>query len=314
MKARVLRRHGIPMDYPRAPVAIALGLALIMGTPVALAAPTNRTLAKEAYQRAVDAHSRADYRVAAEEFARADALAPDATALQAALDATLQTDDAVLGAELLERSARAPTSGSLATTIASARARFAGRAGRLRVICPDHKTCLAMLDGVAIETARPVWAKVGRHTVVLQLDGEAQTKLVDVSASSRILEITPKTPKDPDGKVGVSLPPLVFFLGAGATIVLASGGVAFGLFAKEAHDDFRNGGCESVVKPGCTDLKESGESRQVVANALWVSAGAVGLLSAVVGLGFTHWRGRSKTGLVISPTTGGAFAGYSGLF
>ena len=46
---------------------------------------SEKARAKEAYDRGVAAHERGDHQRAAEEFARADAIAPSPVALQAAL-------------------------------------------------------------------------------------------------------------------------------------------------------------------------------------------------------------------------------------
>jgi hypothetical protein len=147
-----------------------------------------RARAKEAYDRGVDAHNKGDMQRAAHEFAKADALAPSAVALQAALDAAIEADDPALGGELLERSTREKPSGQLAASVGQAKTKFAGRAGRVRVSCPSGSTCLETIDGAPMETTKPAWSRTGQHTVVVQVDGDPQTKLVRVEAD-QIVEV-----------------------------------------------------------------------------------------------------------------------------
>lgn len=292
----------------------------------AVAEPPPRTQAKEVYERAVEAHKHGDYQLAAREFARADSLAPSAAALKAGLESAIQVDDAVIGADLIERSRREPTNGALQPLIDAAKKKFSGRAGRLRVTCPT--SCLVTLDGIGIDTGRPVWAKAGRHTIVLQVDGDAQTKLIDLAADTAPLEITPaskSTPKHEEPKAvvtpeeprrGALRSPVVFWIGAVTTAALAGAGVGLGLSAKSSYDDFAAQGCESVVTPGCTDKKDEGESRQLIANVLFISAGVAGVATAFVGLVITDWRKRSTTGSGLSPIVSatGAGLGYTSRF
>jgi hypothetical protein len=100
--------------------------ALLTVATTAVAAPNKA--AREAYARGLAAHAHGDLALAAREFARADELAPNAVALQAALDAAVEANDSTLGNELLERSKREPPSPALATSIAAAHAKFRDRA------------------------------------------------------------------------------------------------------------------------------------------------------------------------------------------
>src|SRR5687767_10529928 len=114
--------------------SLLLTSAVLLATTGAFAqAPSAdaRARAKEAYDRGVEAHNKGDMHKAAQEFARADALAPSGVALQAALDAAIEADDPALGGELLERSTREKPSGQLAASVSQAKTKFAGRAGRV---------------------------------------------------------------------------------------------------------------------------------------------------------------------------------------
>ena len=276
-----------------------------------------RAQAKEAYDRGIEAHGRGDLQRAAEEFARADALAPSPVALQAALDAAIDADDPALGAELLQRSQRAKASGPLAASIQAARSKFAKRAGRVRVQCPEGTTCNATLDGAAIDVTKPTWTRTGQHTVVVQVDGDVQTSLVrvepgqtvDVEAASatapRSSETTP--PFDDADRSGDrrglrnGLPPIFFYGGLGATILLGAATAYFALDTKNKHDEFETLGCARANLTNCQDLKDDGQAAQTATNVGLALTGVVGVATAVVGLAFTDWKAP-----LVAVTPGGA--------
>lgn len=273
-----------------------------------------RARAKEAYDRGVDAHGKGDMHRAAVEFARADALAPSGVALQAALDAAIEADDPALGHELLERSAREKPSAQLATSIAQARTKFGGRAGRVRIGCPAGSTCLATLDGAAIETTKPAWSRTGQHTVVVQVDGDPQTKLVRVEAD-QIVDVagtkkdagaganatpaaaagaTTEPPKEDGGhkrtRFEDGLPPIFFYGGVGLTVVLAATTTYFGIQTNNKHDEFTNLGCNRANLTDCEGLKNEGEAAQTSTNAGLVLTGVAAIGTVIVGVAFTNWK------------------------
>jgi hypothetical protein len=290
--------------------------ALLFSTAVLVAVPAMasaqgpsgdaRARAKEAYDRGVEAHGKGDMHKAAQEFARADSLAPSGIALQAALDAAIEADDPALGAELLERSHREKPSGQLAASINQAKTKFAGRAGRVKVSCPSGSTCLATIDGASMETAKPSWARTGQHTVVVQVDGDPQTKLVRVEAD-QIVEVvgtkgdssvaakepSPSEPPPPDKKkhrFEDGLPPIFFYGGVGLTVVLAGVTTFLAVSTSSTHDDFENLGCTRANVDGCADLKDDGESGQTSTNAVLVLTAVAAIGTAVVGAAFTNWK------------------------
>ncbi|HSO40253.1 MAG TPA: hypothetical protein VLT33_47335 [Labilithrix sp.] len=169
--------------------------------------------AKEAYDRGVAAQAKGDFPRAAREFALADTLAPSAVALQAGLDAAVDADDPLIGGELLERSKRltAPIGKALAQSVEAAKKKLGGRAGRVHVTCPAGATCTATLDGRSFDPRTTTWAPVGAHALVVQVDGDAQTKGVDVKADE-IVDFAPTrkpAARDPlPVPVPASAPPL----------------------------------------------------------------------------------------------------------
>jgi hypothetical protein len=306
--------------------SLLLASTLFFATTGAWAQPAPadaRARAKDAYDRGVEAHNKGDMQRAANEFARADSLAPSAVALQAALDAAIEADDPALGSELLERSAREKPSGQLAASVSQAKTKFAGRAGRVRITCPSGSTCLATIDGAAIESTKPAWSRTGQHTVVVQVDGDPQTKLVRVEAD-QIVEVigtkkgessgastppatdppkddgTPKKKRFEDG-----LPPVFFYGGVGLTVLLAGATTYFALQTSNKHDEFDNLGCARANITGCEDLKDDGEQSQTSTNAGIVLTGVAAVATIVVGVAFTNWKS-PIFGIAPLPGGGGA--------
>lgn len=300
---------------------LASALFLATGTAWAQAPSADaRARAKEAYDRGVEAHGKGDMQKAAQEFARADSLAPSAVALQAALDAAIEADDPAIGADLVDRSRREKTSNAqLAASVNQAKTKFAGRAGRVHVTCPAGSTCLATIDGAPMDTTKAAWSRTGQHTVVVQVDGEPETKLVRVEAD-QIVEVnatkkivpSDAPPKDvpPAGpptekKKFEGLPPVVFYGGAGLTVVLAGVTTFFALQTSSKHDEFESLGCVGANITGCTDLKDEGESSQTGTNAGIVLTSVAAVATVVIGVAFTNWKA-PVFGMAPLPGGGGA--------
>jgi hypothetical protein len=349
----LVHRIGLQMRSLR--VTVVLALALL--APVA-SAQNNKAEAKAAYDRGVEAHKKGNFELAAQEFARADSLAPSPVALQAALDAAVDADDPALMGELIERSQRAPATGALRASVDAAKKKVAGRAGRVAIQCPVGSTCMATLDGAPFDTKRPAWARVGQHTVVVQVDGDAQTKLVDVkpdttvdvAATSRkeptpapvpapvapAVEPRPAPPpvappppraEEPAGPTKSDdvlrngLPPVVFWAGVGATVLLGGATTFFALDAKSKHGAFVDAGCDKAPEVGCDKKKKDGEDAQRFANIGFAATALAGVGTVVLGIAFTDWSGRGSKSAgatqarpIAAPIAGGAIGGLSGRF
>lgn len=314
---RPARRQTRPAGWQTALARFALAAAATTLPSLAHAEPPDRASAKEAYDRGLEAHERGDEQTAAEEFARADALSPSPVALQAALDAAIGADDAALGAELLERSKRAPPTPTLASSITAAHLKFRGRAGRVRVTCPTGARCVARMDERPIDVDKDVWATTGKHSIVVDVDGKAQRKIVDVTADGPV-DVTPvgapgrapsgepaATPVEtpPPRREGEGLPRIFFYGGVGLTVGLAGVTTYFALDTKSEHDRFEDLGCARTSFPECASIKRSGVSGQHVTNVMLVLTGASAVATAVVGAVFTNWKGPL---LALAPGGGGA--------
>ena len=296
--------------------------------------------AKEAYDRGLAAQARGDFARAAREFALADTLAPSSAALQAALDAAVDGDDAVTGGELLERSKRLtpPVPKTLGQSIDAAKKKLGGRAGRLHVTCPAGATCTATLDGRLFDAKTTTWAPLGPHTLVVQVDGEPHAWGVDMKADET-LEFAPartKTagpslpatglalsatappvpspayvaPPAPSGPAPTDsgLTPVIFFVGVGVTVLAGAATTYLMLNAKSKHDDFVDGGCGAALNAGCPALKNDGEAAQTSANVGLGVTAVFAVATVVVGAALTRWHGPSSAAPVRGAPRGAAFA------
>jgi hypothetical protein len=298
----------------------------------AWSAPPDKAQAREAYDRGLEAHKRGDHRKAAEEFALADSLAPSHVALRAAIDAAIDADDPAIGAELIERAKREPGPPSLSARVKEATAKFKGRAGRAILHCPSGSSCVAKIDDVPVEVEKPVWARTGHRNVVAQIDGGApQTKPIDVVAD-QVTEVTlsksgpndttastetlatpsdaplEMTPHRRDWKRD-GLPPIYFYAGLGATVVLAGLTTAFALDASSTHGKFEDAGCTRVNASSCSSLASDGEGAQTRTNVSLVLTALVGVATAVVGVKFTDWSAP-----IVAAVPGGGIAGFHATF
>ena len=156
---------------------------------------TPKEQAKEAYERGTAAHKRGDYPAAARAFAEADGALPSDVALGAALDAAMLADDAVLGSELIERSERSTPAGTLKDLVPKARAQFAGRAARVRLVCePGLAECLGSVSGASLPKDRALWVRVGQHQAVVQVNGASKITLLQLAAGE-LRELRGEAPK-----------------------------------------------------------------------------------------------------------------------
>jgi hypothetical protein len=254
--------------------------------------------ARAAYDRGTDAYRRADYAVAAREFALADALAPHAVALKWAVSAALRADDPVLGMTLVERSQRAPVDGELATVIGEARARFAARAGVITVSCPPARACTARIDGAAATASGPTFVVPGEHLVEIVFAGGVERRWASVGGGARIdvVGASPASPPEPARSAATrALPavtpaadetpggisPLWFWLGVGATAALGGATVASGVDTLAKHDDYLE-----TREPGGDDAGRRAETRT---NVLLGTTIAAGVATGLLGLLAVRW-------------------------
>ncbi len=288
-------------------VGAVLSMSLASG---AWAGEADLSRAKDAYDRGVRAHAAGDHATAARAFAEADALAPTMASLEAALEAAMRADDAVLGAELLERSdARPDRDASLSKSIDAARKRFAGRTGTIHVDCRGADRCLVSVDGRAYEASRPVVALVGPHTVIVQRGDERFEKLVQVTPGAMTIVggyesgakvagdqvapalVSPGPEQRKPSSQGIS--PVWFWIGAGATVLSGAAATLSGLDALHAHDEFVAAGCAPGAtgpRPSdCNVRSDEGAGKTLRTSLLLGVTGLLAINTVVLGAVFVRW-------------------------
>jgi hypothetical protein len=275
-------------------------------------AAVTETRARDAYERGTIAYGKGDFARAAREFALADAILPDPTTLRIALAAATLADDPVLGTELLERAGRGPQDAPLAEAVASARARFAHRTGRIVIRCPAGARCLAAIDGAATDVLTPHVVAVGPHTVAIQGAGLAEQHIVDVAADETLeqrlapapVEPHPIAPPPPATVAPARLSPVWF---AGAAVLTAAAGaltIASAVDTAGQHARFDDAGCALAPAPSCAGLATGGLAAQRRTDALLAGTGVLAVGAAALGIFWTRWAGPRKA--TVGVLVGGA--------
>jgi hypothetical protein len=257
--------------------------------------------ARDAYERGSAAYDRKDYDAAAHEFAEADSLVPNPTALRAALDAAVLADDPVLGMELLDRARRAPADDALGKLMYGAETRFAHRTGRLRVACGEAP-CLVAVDGAALDAGAPGYVKVGAHAITIQCQGRAEQRIVDVKADD-VLTLSPAPAPAPPPAPGPApapqpasgVSPAWFFVALGAAAVAGGLTALPGVDAKDKHDAFVGKGCGSVGVTDCAALSTDGAAATLRTNIGLAVTGALALTAVGIGVFAVRWRQATVT-------------------
>jgi hypothetical protein len=238
----------------RATLPLALALVATVVPAVSRADAPASDDARAAYDRGAAAHARGDYRAAASEMARADALAPNLVALKAALDEALLADDPELGMQLVERArARARGDATIAPSVNDAIARFAARTGRVRVDCTG-RPCRVSIDARPVDLAAPAIVLAGPHRVAIDVDGTVTT--TDL----------------------------------GATVVAGGLAIASGVDTVNQHSSFVDKGCgTNGADASCSSIASDGRYAQNRTNVIAAVAGVFGVTTITLAF-FVTWR------------------------
>ncbi len=236
----------------RSAIAVALAITAVAATwsMPGLAQSDDKLRAGVAYTLGTKLALEQKWAEAAAEFALADALAPNDTALDAALEASIRADDAVLGMNLTERAERSPSTRAL-RSVAAARQKFEGRVALVEVPCVALATpCKGALDGKGIVAAR-TWVVPGTHSVVFESEPGREIPF-EIAAGSR-REVVPPPPlvappveppprpapppprEEPSGVSG-----LWILVPAGATVAAAAVTAGFGAAFLSSKGDFED--------------------------------------------------------------------------
>jgi hypothetical protein len=287
--------------------------------------------ARAAYDRGKAAFEAKRYAEAANAFARADALAPNAVALASALKVAALADDPALAMTLAERAEQRAGVGEEALAAArKLREKFASRAGKLTVRCAS--ACTATVDAEAFPVDRPRWVTAGAHALEVSAGGATTKQTIVVEGEKSVewqaptmgpqaapnpvpsVEMGPQAAPNPAPPLAAPVakgPPVAapapetsgispawFFVGLGVTA--AVGGVTLwsGLDTLSKHSDFVEG---RTLDPS------DGKAAQMRTNVLiGVTAGA-GVATAAIGIFAVRWRApKSAASIQLTPAPGGA--------
>ncbi|MDB4993970.1 MAG: hypothetical protein JWM74_1402 [Myxococcaceae bacterium] len=274
--------------------------------------------ARAAYDQGTRAYAAKDYATAARHFAEADALAPTAASLEAALEAAMRADDAPLGAELVDRSAGRALDASLARTLETARQRFGGRVGKIRVDCKGAASCVVSVDGVASEARRLVYVRAGAHDVVVQRGEERFQRLAVVPADG-VLDVAgpavvagaggtgalgQRTSPSPSPSTSTSTStgserssgasPTWVWIGAGVTAVVGGLATASALDASALHRRYDRGGCapgsSGARSPDCDHVASDGSAAQTRTNVLIGATAVIAVATVATAIFLVRWK------------------------
>jgi hypothetical protein len=287
--------------------------------------------AREAYARGEKLAANKDLEGAAAAFAEADWYAPNPTALEAALEATIRADAPALGMNLVERASRSPADLAI-PAVRTARERFATRVGVLTFPCREEsKPCKPIFRGAPVMASR-VWALPGNYEV--QFEGASKAVLVDLGAGAE-RRVDPPAPEpapvvtkprevvQPVKDAGIS--PLWTILPAGVTVV--SGGMLLAsiLQVGAAESDLEtfqlteNPGAgatpaqKDAFAQGQNDIIDEGETWSTMAGVfggLTAAAGAATIIVLVIALSSEPDEVPQTVGYLL-PVEGGFSAGLS---
>jgi hypothetical protein len=274
-----------------------------------------REAAREAYALGEQALDAGRYDQAAAEFARADALLPSDTALEAALEAVGRGTNPSLAVHLLRR-AEARRSARVGPAVRLVEGRYASSLGRLRIDCPPAVTCSAVVDGEPFPAGTEVWATRGAHRVGGTVAGEpASERVVDVvAAPAASLTLAPAAPAQGTKPVVEDLPPpprpapsglspAWIWVGIGAAAVLGGVSVWSTIDLASIRDDFDGAGCAAAGSVACLETASAGRAATTRTVVLWSATGAAALATALTGAFLVRW---GRVGVGVVPSGGGA--------
>lgn len=283
------------------------------------------TAAATLYDQGARAQHQRDFARAARLFARADELAPEPAALEAALQAASLADDAPFAMSLVERAIERPLDRALAAIVRGVQDRFEKRAGKLTVACGG---CKIEIDGEQAQASSGVWVKVGEHVVRGSAGQWSKTATVSVPHEGRAFSLreansvpSRSRASDVEGADSAELAPSTeeqastergwspAWFGAGLALTALAGGatLASGIQTLSIHEDFELSPNETLAERG-----RSAEARTYVLGS--VTAG-VGIATVLVGALAVDWSpSRVAFAPVVTPLRGGATLGLRGRF
>lgn len=280
-----------------------LAPAWILATPAsARAQGDGKAQAAARFKDGEKAFKRHDYATAAKAFEEAYAIAPHPAALFNAATAHQKAGDLVRAANLCARYLRdAPEDDSRREKANALIGELVPKLGRIQIA--DRGAKNVQLDGKDTD-AETIYVDPGDHLVSGEFgDKTVQRKLTVVAGS--LVKVALEAPKaeargleeegeteakkddEPERDRGGTKPlsPTLFYVGLGVTAVLGGVTVWSGLDTNSARDDY-----DSAPTPEGLD---EGRSKQRRTNLLLGATAVAGVGTAVVGLFFTNFKGKS---------------------
>jgi len=262
---------------------LAAALFTLGSSAAAEVSAEDKQQARAAYERGAEASARGDHATAAKELARADELAPNTVTLEAAIQAALDAEDAVLGMELVARAEARGEGGKIAELAQQARSSFAARVGRVKILCSGPPACTATLDGAPIRLSQEKFVLTGNHVAAIQFANTKEQRTIEVKPGAlTLVDGWPSLAREEEPYVKS---PAWFILMTGMAAVVAGGTIASGVDTRDKHAAFVGARCqEPGPPPECAKLAEDGRDAQARTNLfVGVTAGAV-LTAGLLGL------------------------------
>lgn len=255
-----------------------------------------RSDARAAYDDAARAYEAKDFARAAQGFARADALAPNALALKLALAAALQANDPLLAEELAARAESRDTSTDVQELARRAHRFAADRVGRIRLVCARPGGCVATIGDRKVHDGETAVVARGLVDVVITSSLDRTTPVqVDVTvggvvtleepgaadASRPSFGPTSSAPGEGSRPSSGGLSPAWFWIGVGITAASTGGTIASGVDANSRYDDFEALRTEAA--------RDTGRAAELRTNVLLGTTIAFAVATGIIGVWLTKW-------------------------
>jgi hypothetical protein len=322
--------------WSRSIVALSAGLILALAGSSATADPSDTTKrAAVAFDDGVDRFKRADYQGAARAFLLADELVPNGQAITNAIAAAKRANDFLVVAEAAERVLARGDSGPLGAAAREALADAATRLSAFDTSC-DATPCALSIDGKKVAPGRK-YVLAGTHDVVAEgSEGARAVEHVNtVAGATYRLALHPQAPARASAPPAAAPPavggaiatpamanvstdqqpasdkrlsPTFFYIGLGASVVLAGVTTWSSLDTKQEYDKAGN------HDPSYDEERLRGMYLRT--DLLVVATLLVGGATAYAGIRLVNWKGQAGAGgspsvaVSIAPTpSGGSLSG-----
>ena len=288
-------------------IAAALFAGLLFAAsaaPAAPPAPPAKKAAEADAAKASRALSTRDFGTAADGYERAYRQVPNAKWLFSAANARRSNGEAVRAANLYARYLKeAPANAAQRAAAKKELAALASKLGRFEIRAEG--ATLVGIDGEDVDpTVGPVYVGAGPHLVEGHFEAAPVKETSTASIGKVVTVVLAPPPSEPPPRVEVPaaaapsegkpatverkkpLPPLVVWIGAGATALAGGLTIASGLDVlgqKETFDGERS-----------RENLDAGKSKQLRTNVLIAVTGAAALVTGVVAIWFVDWRSRDK--------------------